>query len=86
LQVALAIARMDFLRSHEKLLLSRDIGTAQELSRMGLPELEGIILRSLNRGVWNPAAFLEKARRDEDFLARAGILFLSLDDPCYPPS
>lgn len=85
LQVALAIARMDFLRSHEKLLLSRDIGTAQELSRMGLPELEGIILRSLNRGVWNPAAFLEKARRDEDFLARAGILFLSLDDPCYPP-
>ncbi len=81
----LAIARMDFLRSHEKLLLSRSVGSLEDLAAMGLWELEGIILRSLNKEVWNPAACLEKARRDEEFLDRNGIAFVSAQDPEYPP-
>ncbi|MDX9827061.1 MAG: DNA-processing protein DprA [Spirochaetia bacterium] len=81
----LAIARMDFLRSHEKLLLSRAIGSALELASLGLWELEGIILRSLNGEVWNPALCVEQARRDEEFLAQRGIAFVSVEDSSYPP-
>jgi DNA processing protein len=85
LLIALAIARMDFLRSHEKLLLSRGIVSARELSRMELPELEGVILRSLSRESWAPAICLERAKRDEEFLASKDIAFVGVDDPRYPP-
>ncbi|MDD3980575.1 MAG: DNA-processing protein DprA [Spirochaetia bacterium] len=81
----LAIARMDFLRSHEKLLLSRAVDALEALAALELRELEGIILRSLNSEVWNPAACIERARRDEEFLERRGVVFMKAEDPGYPP-
>jgi DNA processing protein len=81
----LAIARMDFLRSHEKILLSRAIGSTEALLSLRLQELQGIIMRSLNREVWNPADCLEKARRDEEFLSYKGMAFVTVEDPRYPP-
>ncbi len=81
----LALARMEFLRSHEKLLLSAAVDSASDLMSIHSGDLQGIVMRSLSPGVWTPQIYLEKARRDAEFLAKKNIVFVVLGDRRYPP-
>lgn len=81
----LALARMDFLRSHEKLLLASAAGTREGLLALGANAAQALITRSLPAGCWKPASYWEIALGDADYFARRGIAFIAITDSAYPP-
>jgi DNA processing protein len=81
----LALARMDFLRCHEKLLLARAVGSIEELEELSVPKAQAIILRELRPEFWQPRCYHEKALVDREFLASKGIRFVAIGDRDYPP-
>ncbi len=83
--LALAVARMDFLRSHEKLLVAAAAGSREGLLSMRAGDVQSIVMRSLKPECWKPVLFWEKALRDRDFFAPRGIRFVAIGDSVYPP-
>ena len=81
----LALARMDFLRSHEKLLLAGAAGTKEGLLALGANDVQALIMRSFATECWKPAFFWEMALEDADYFARRGIAFVAITDSAYPP-
>lgn len=84
-QLALAIARMDFLRSHEKLLVAGAAKDRDGLMAMKAADVEAIILRGLEPGFWNPASCWDRSLEDAEFFAARRIRFVAITDPAYPP-
>lgn len=82
--LVLALARLDFLRSHEKLLLACSLSGADEFARMEQGDAEVAILRPLAAGIWNPRLVLDRARADRDRFARFGVRFVCVKDPEFP--
>ena len=81
----LALARMDFLRSHEKLLVASAAGSKEELCSMKAEELQSLVMRSLKADCWKPALYWEKAVEDREYFASRGIRFVAITDSAYPP-
>lgn len=81
----LALARMDFLRSHEKMLLAETADSREALLALRVRDVEAIILRNVKQECWQPRVYWEKALRDSEFFAARGIEFISIADPRYPP-
>jgi len=81
----LALARMDFLRSHEKMLLAEAVDSRKTLLALRHTAVEAIILRKLDQECWKPAAYWEKAVKDNELFITRGISFISIADPRYPP-
>lgn len=84
-RLALAIARMDFLRSHEKLLVAGAARDRDGLMALKAADAEAIILRSLEPGLWDPASSWDRALDDAEFFASRRISFVAITDPAYPP-
>lgn len=80
----LALARMSFLRSHEKLLLARTIDSTEELSKTSLRGAESIVLRPLEAGYWTPERAVEDAKSDFERFARMRVRFICVIDPEFP--
>lgn len=83
--LALALARMDFLRSHEKLLVAGAAGSPEGFLAMDAGDVQSLIMRSLKPDCWKPAAYWEKAKGDMDFFAARKISFVPITDSAYPP-
>ncbi|MEI6385120.1 MAG: DNA-processing protein DprA [Spirochaetota bacterium] len=81
----LAIGRLTFLRAAEKHRLAVALGGGADFASLGFSELELIVGRLLRTRVWNPAAVLEAAGRDEELLASRDIRLVHVEDPEYPP-
>ena len=81
----LALARMDFLRNHEKILLAGAAGSKEAFLALRLAEVEAIVMRSLKPGCWRPLLYWEKAVEDGESFASRGVRFISIADPGYPP-
>jgi len=83
--LALSLARMDFLRSHEKLLVAGAAGSPEGFLAMEAGEVQALIMRSLGPECWKPAAYWEKAMADRDFFTSRRIRFVPITDSAYPP-
>ncbi|MDP2792449.1 MAG: DNA-processing protein DprA, partial [Rectinemataceae bacterium] len=83
--LALALARMDFLRSHEKLLVAAEAGSMEGLFAMDGADVQALILRAMKPDCWNPASYREKALEDAKFFQARGIVFVPITDSAYPP-
>jgi DNA processing protein len=84
-ELALVIARMDFLRSHEKLALAAEAKDLDGLSRLKGADIRNLVLRSLDLSAWDPARLREEGLRDAEYLAAAKIRFVPITDRAYPP-
>lgn len=82
---ALAIARMDFLRSHEKLLVSLEAASREELLSLKTGDVQALIFRALKAQDWNPGLYWEMALRDADYFAGRNIRFVTVAEAEYPP-
>jgi DNA processing protein len=83
--LALSLARMDFLRSHEKLLVAGAAGSREGLLAMKAGDVQSLIMRSLKLDCWKPGDYWEKALEDRDFFQGKAIRFLPITDSTYPP-
>lgn len=83
--LALALARMDFLRSHEKLLVAAEAGSREGLMSMKPGDVQALVMRAMKPECWNPAWFWEKALEDAEFFKTRGIIFVPITDSAYPP-
>ena len=84
-RLALTVARMDFLRSYEKLLVAGAAADRDGLMAMAAADVEAVILRALEPGLWDPASCWDRAEEDAEFFASRGISFVAITDPAYPP-
>ncbi|HET7838800.1 MAG TPA: hypothetical protein VFL04_03500, partial [Rectinemataceae bacterium] len=85
LLLALALQRLEFLRSDEKLLVWDLIDDETRLAVLSLRDVETIVCRRLEGRRWSPATLLAEAERDALYLERIGARYLHFDDPAYPP-
>lgn len=83
--LALALARMGFLRSHEKLIVAAEAGSMEGLCAMAAGDVQAFILRAMKPECWNPALYREKAFEDAEFFRARGIVFVPITDSAYPP-
>jgi len=83
--LTLALARMDFLRSHEKLFVAAEAGSREGLFAMKPGDVQALIMRALKPECWNPASYWEKALQDAEFFKARGIVFVPITDSAYPP-
>ena len=83
--LALTLARMDFLRSHEKLLVAAEAGSMEGLFAMAAGDIQALILRAMKPECWKPASYWEKALGDAEFFKARGIIFVPITDSAYPP-
>ncbi|HWR11432.1 MAG TPA: DNA-processing protein DprA [Rectinemataceae bacterium] len=83
--LALAIARMDFLRSHEKLLVSGAALSREGLLAMSAGDVQSLVMRAMKPDRWAPALYWEKALEDRDFFEPRGIRFVPIGDRDFPP-
>lgn len=84
-ELALVIARMDFLRSHEKLALAAEAKDLDGLLRMSSADLGKLVLRRLDLSAWDPARFRDEGLRDAAYLDASRIRFIPITDREYPP-
>ncbi len=84
LVLALAIQRAPALRVEEKLLVWDLVDDELSLSLLLQKDLEYAIGRSLGAKRWDPAASIEAALRDAEFLERSGCRYIHFDDEAYP--
>jgi DNA processing protein len=82
--LALAIQRIGFLRTEERLLIWDLVDDELSLSLLSVRELERAIGRSLGGRSWSPDTCLEAALRDALFLEKSGCRFIHYDDDAYP--
>jgi len=85
LRVLLAIHRMDFLRTGEKIRLAEEAQCGDFLLAMSFDQVQRIAGRPIAEAKWTPALFLERAEADEAYLTRARISYVSIFDDRYPP-
>ena len=83
--LTLALARMDFLRSHEKLFVAAEAGSREGLFAMKPGDVQALVMRALRPEFWNPALYWEKALGDAEFFKARGIIFVPITDSAYPP-
>lgn len=83
--LALALARMDFLRCHEKLALAAAAGSREGLCSMTAGDVQSLVMRSLKAEFWKPSAYWELAAGDAEFFVAKGIRFVAITDSAYPP-
>lgn len=81
----LALHRMEFLQSYEKLLLVKKIDSKEALLSLGAGDAEAIIMRKIGAGRWKPGFYWEKALCDRDFIAGRNIAFIPISDSRFPP-
>jgi DNA processing protein len=86
LVLALAIQRIAFLRSEEKLLLWDLVDDELSLSLLLRRDVEAAMGRGLGERPWNPDSYLEAALEDARFLRNSGCRFIHYDDDSYPVS
>lgn len=81
----LALARMDFLRSHEKLLVAGTAASREGLCSLTSNDVQALIMRSFSVECWKPALYWERATKDAEYFSRRGIVFIAITDSAYPP-
>lgn len=81
----LALARMDFLRSHEKLLLAGAAGSREGLCSMSASDVQALVLRAFAPEHWKPELLWARALEDAEYFSRRGIVFVAITDSAYPP-
>jgi DNA processing protein len=84
--LALAIARIAWLRPEERLILWDLIDDELSLSLLLPGDVEAAVGRSMGGKTWAPGTCLEEAERDARFLERSGCRFVQYDDEDYPIS
>ena len=85
MELDLALNRLRVLKTSEKLILSQILDGPSRLARLRRNDLEELIGRRLVRGAWEPAAAVEAARADSDYLSDRGIRTITYMNPEYPP-
>jgi DNA processing protein len=83
--VALAIARLEHLRSFEKLILYAHVSSVEDLGMLDSKAVGALIFREIPNDIWNPGTAIEKAKHDREFLDRGKVDFLVMSDCRYPP-
>ncbi len=84
-ELLLAIARIELLKTPEKLLLLDLIDTETLFLSLALSDLEEIVQRRLRSERFAPAELLAAAGRDRNILTRKGIAYTFYRDSSYPP-
>ncbi len=84
-ELLLAVHRLQFLRTHEKLLLIENFGTQAALAGMDIPDLEAVIRRPLRLKRTSIHTALAQAESDIRFIASGRAGFVSFWDATYPP-
>ena len=82
--LALAIQRVGFLRTEERLLIWDLVDDELSLSWLSKRDVEAAIGRVLNGRSWTPGSYLEAAVNDARFLEKSGCRFIHYDDKAYP--
>lgn len=85
LRLLLAVHRMGFLRTGEKIRLAEEVQCGDNLLAMSFDEVQRMVGRPIVEAKWTPALFLEQAGTDEAYLARARVDYVSIFDDQYPP-
>jgi DNA processing protein len=85
LLLALSIARMEHLRSFERLLLYSKVSCVEDLAHLDSESAGAMVYRKLPMDRWNPALAIEKARHDREFLDIGKADFVIMNDCRYPP-
>jgi DNA processing protein len=80
----LALARVTFLGSREKLLLLDLFEDRERIFSLTIPDLERIIGRNLRIAKFDGKACLLRAESDVAFLANGAVKAVSIADPRYP--
>ena len=80
----LALNRIPFLRSGDKLVLLAVQGSSREIFNLSLTDLEYILGRKLKSVLWRPDEYLEAAERDRKYLTANGIGCTFYSESGYP--
>lgn len=81
----LALLRFPVLNSGDRIMLEDVVEDAAALMAFGRTELESLCGRSFRRSEWQPAAWLDQARGDLQFLRRLSVRLVRFTEPDYPP-
>jgi DNA processing protein len=81
----MALSHVSFLTPREKLLLSDMLGGPEEILRLGLKDLAGMLGRRFTTGAWQPGRLVERAEECEKRLTREGLGCIFYKDRAYPP-
>ncbi|MCE5256852.1 MAG: DNA-processing protein DprA, partial [Spirochaetaceae bacterium] len=85
LRLLLAIHRMEFLHTGEKIRLVDEAGCGERLLRMSFGDIQRIANRPIRETSWVPGLCWEKAGRDMEYLVRSNACYVSIFDEGYPP-
>ena len=80
----LALNRISFLRSREKLALLAVQDSGREIFNLALNDLEYILGRKFKSALWRPDEYLEAAEKDRKYLTANGIGCTFYSDSSYP--
>lgn len=80
----LALNRITFLRSGDKLVLLAVQDSSREIFNLSLADLEYILGRKLKSVLWRPDEYLEAAERDRKYLTANGIGCTFYSESSYP--
>jgi len=80
----LALARAEFLRPKEKLVLMDMLGSAQRVLQRPLADLSDLLGRKFRTGTWSSDRLLEAARRDLERLDAGGMGVVFHGEAAYP--
>jgi len=80
----LALNRIPFLRSGDKLVLLAVQGSSREIFNLSLTDLEYILGRKLKSVLWRPDEYLEAAERDRKYLTANEIGCTFYSESSYP--
>jgi DNA processing protein len=80
----LALQRLGFLKTTEKLILVDLLDSGLDLSLLCLSDVESAIGRRLRNRTWDFAGLLDSARADALLVASIGARYVNIADPDFP--
>jgi len=84
-QLLLAVQRMSFLRTAEKVRLCHTVNESSRLHALSAADVQEIVGRPISVEKWQSELLLSEAIRDTAYLSRIKARFVSIFDPEYPP-
>lgn len=79
-----SLARITFLNTHEKEMISRKDITAEDFSLLEIADIEKLVSRNFPKPVWNGKENLSEAKKQVEICRRFNIGFLKITDSEYP--
>ncbi len=79
-----AISRLHFLNTTQKILLSENLDNLDSMALLSKIDLERICSKSLKEGLWKPDLIIARAERDFRLMHCYGIQLVSWQDSRYP--